>query len=184
MGVDTVIRLPPNVTLHTVADVIGKLLGCEATKESLGGNGSWHAEVHGVKTADAKGVVGCASIDIQPPGEDAEARWFLYHFEGPGGTRLLMPRATAKNIAMCRALVNFIGGQVEYNDCDSHPYDYAVGWQSDEDNSPDDGEPWHRMQQRILDLPALTEAEIDACEEFAAYKSESPRGDPKKRKTK
>ncbi len=185
MSVETKIYLPASAELDNVARVMGRLFGCEVSKDSLGGgDGYWSAKVAGVRTEGITTMPECARIIITPPGGD------LYHFlwhwepyterEEDVGRRMLMPASTPLNIAMARRLVEFFGGTVIYQDYGDSLGDYVVPSKSVEENCPQDGEPWQDLQrgehervstfeQRILDVVPLTEEEIATCEEFSAY---------------
>ncbi len=163
MGVDCRIYLPAKVRIHDVADVLAALHGCEVTKRVFSGtSGGWAAHVFGVEV-ECGFVVSCAHIKFQD-------RWFLYHFEFHNdGTRGIMPRSTASNIAAMKALADFFGGRVEYADCDDSNCDYYVDEQ--EDIAASDGDGWYRLQERKLAVKPLTKEQIAECEQFAAYKN-------------
>ncbi len=162
MGVDCKVYLPSRVRVRDVASVIGALLGAEVRRDALGDNGSIVAHVQGVKVKACGGsLVECCEITYQD-------RWFLFHFEfGRRGEPGIMPRCTAKNIAMCKRLADFFGGRVDFSDCDSSECDYFVDEQ--DGINAEDGAEWNALQQRICDVQPLTEREIEACEKFAAY---------------
>jgi hypothetical protein len=63
-----------------------------------------------------------------------------------------------------RGLVNFFGGWVDDNDCDDTSINYSVKAKSNAENCPEDGEPWRKFQQRLLDLKPirLTRKEIES----------------------
>lgn len=165
MGVDCVIELPPTTRLKDVASVIGRLLGCSVVKEALnpGDPDSWYANVKGVEIRPSC-VPECAEISVRPPGKDPCG--FLYHFEGNGGCRLLMPRSRARAIAMGNALVDFFGGTVTASDWDNKVTHRA---QTRDDIGAEDGAKWSSLQQRITDVQPLTEQDIAACIPLAAY---------------
>ncbi len=167
MSINIRLSLPPNVSVRNVAAVIGVLLGARARKTDLG-EGAYVADVAGVEVrSSAAGMPECADINVIPPGA-GHYRRFLYHFELPDGRRLLMPTSTAENVALAKALVDFFGGRLSYADHDETP-DYVVPDKGDEENHPTDGEPWHRLQDRILALSPLTKKDVSACRAFAAY---------------
>jgi hypothetical protein len=169
MGVDTRVSLPPNVMINHVAEVIGKLLGAPSKLTVLGGSPygncnrdplghephgtcdghpSYGVDVAHTTTESATAVVECANIRVAIPGD--EPRRFFYHFELPGGRRgITLHSATARNIALAHAIVDFFGGRVDDNDSDRTCVDYEVPDKSDDENCPNDGEPWHSLQRRI-----------------------------------
>lgn len=170
MGVDCKINLPDNVSIKNVASVIGAVCGCPAKKVPLN-NTSWYAEVSGVVVLPTA-IVEMARIQILRTTLDGvSGHEVFYHFECRCG-RLLSPKSTAFWIAVGRRLVEFFGGTMDYNDCDDLECDYRVPGKTGEDNSPQDGVPWHVFQQRILDIKPITEEEWRGCDQYAAYKIE------------
>lgn len=178
MGVDTVVRLPANVRVSDVADVIAIVSGKPVAKISLGsGVDSWAAEVAGVRVSGLPTMPQCAYIHIDGPlpehiqnyrdGQDGLR--VLYHFETENGERLLMRRSTAFWIAVGRRLVQFFGGTQDYQDCDARDVNYRKPPKSDRDNNPSDGKPWSDFQQRKLALKPLTLAELKSADKLAAY---------------
>ena len=168
MGVDCKITLPDKVRIHDVADVIGMLLGQKWELVPLDNHGSKHLKVEGVSVKNSS-VDTCADIFV---GE----RRFFYHFEWSGGSfegrdtycgRGLMPSATAENIALGVALVQFFGGIVDFNDCDESDCDFA--WPEQPDIRPNDGEAWERFQQRMASVRPLTKTDIAKYKPVAAY---------------
>jgi len=157
MSVDIALSLPPNVEAYKFAKVLGKLLGCEASRLDLG-KGYWSAEVAEVEVKNSP-VIGCVSVDIGK-------FHCLYQLEGPSGRRVTLLRSRAKNIALAKAVVDFFGGVVKDDDGDAF---YIVPDKGDDENQPQDGDPWVNLQERILALPALTQEQINDCIGLAAY---------------
>lgn len=153
MSNSTHIKLPHNVRIRDVASVIGRLLGCEAERAPLSGGESWYADVTGVSAVVTAGSAGCAWIEVLRP--SASARSYLYHFEAPCG-RLLMPTACAEAIALGKGLVDFFGGSVDFNDCDSAEDDYVQPAKTDAENRPEDGAEWRSLQERIMAVRPMT----------------------------
>lgn len=166
MGVDCKIYLPSRVNVRDVATVIAILLGNKVRKEPLGSDG-WHVQVDGVKVEPCSGTLAeCCQIKVNCDGEE---RWFLYHFEfGREGKRGIMPRSTARNIALCKGLADFFGGIVDFSDCDDREADYYV--EEKFDIHGEDNEAFYRKQSRMLEVHPLSKSEIDECEEVCAYK--------------
>jgi hypothetical protein len=170
MGVDCKITLPPATRARDVVKVLGILAGTKPYRYDLG-NTSWAAGVEGANLFTS-GVDGLVRLRWDAPeGQPSEA---LYHFEwGPygrndlRGCRGLMPRSTPWWCAVAVRLVDFFGGEVDFNDCDDSDCDYSVPWR--EDCSAEDGEEWRAFQQRLMDLQPLTPEEIDAARAVAAY---------------
>ena len=172
MGSDTNIYLPANVRAVDVAKVIGALLGERTEKrhfsQSIGGG--WSAD--NASRVEPTTVPTMAMIYIGAPGEMKKS--FYYHFEcsEKPGCRLVSAHNTPKVIAVGRALVDFFGGSVVYNDCadTGNKPNYQRTPKSDEDNCPNDGTPWYHLQQRIIDIKPIGEAELEKVRPFASYK--------------
>jgi hypothetical protein len=149
MGVDTRIALPPSSRIRDVAKVLGKLVGLPHTMEPLGhGSSSYVCDVRGVA------VVAC-SVETLARIEWSGARvphmercGVLYHYEGPRGERLMLPRACDEWIEIGRQLVQFFGGTVDFYDCDDVDVDFSRT-PAYPDGMPEDGKPWADLQERI-----------------------------------
>lgn len=167
MGCDTRIWLPGNVRATTVAEVLGRLVGCRA----LGGRETF-VRVEGTNVTPAS-VAECAYLEINPPG--GKPFKVLYHFEastrGPrtGHQRVIMPRSVPFFIAAGVRLVDFFGGQIDFKDTDSRDVDYARRGKSDDMNCPEDGVPWKALQERIAMVEPLTMAELRRWAPRAGY---------------
>lgn len=164
MGVDCRINLPADVRLSDVAEAIGILLGCKPERHDFD-RGGWCCRVPGAETTPAS-VDTCAEIKIKPP--KGEPRWFLYHFEVEYDGRLIMPRATDVNIALGRRLVQFFGGRLDYNDCDSTDWNEAYDRPRPR-NNPSDGAEWDSFQAEMMELKPLTPTEIKKAKGVASY---------------
>lgn len=170
MGVDCKIYLPDNVQIHDVARVMGIAAGLPFTKEPIGHEDAWSVKVEGAYI-DPSRVVTLANISLSGKLIDGEFRHdAIYHFEASQKGRLLMPRSTAFWIGIGRRLVDFFGGHVDYNDCDEIYDDYIKIPKSRRHNSPQDGKPWQKFQQRIAEVKPLTQEELIAFDIFASYK--------------
>ena len=165
MGVDTRIRLPGDVRVRDVADVIGILAG---RKVSWGGSGkSRWVEVEGVTVESAQGVPQCANIQITPgDGVRPDHIYVLYHFEDDEGNgRVLCPRSTPFWVAVGKRLVQFFGGTVDYQDCD----DVEVDFKADKPrsrNNPSDGKPWDDFQAEKAAIVPLTKEDVETCRKY------------------
>lgn len=172
MGVDCKIYLPANVRIRDVAKVIGVVTGCAIHHRNLSsydGDG-WYVDVPAVEL-DRSSMVTLASVYIRRKTIDgADDHYVLYHFEGSGGRRLMMPRSTAFWIAVGVRLVTFFGGSIDFQDCDDVDADLHVDPKSDAMNCPEDGVEWQNLQERIAALKPITEEEWRSFDEFAAYK--------------
>lgn len=157
MGVDCRIQLPHTARLRDVAQVIGILAGHKVTTEE-------YPTVVGIRFSTYNEMPECCRILFEHEGEP---RQVLYHFEFNSGNRGMLPRSTPFNIALGRALVDFFGGTLDYQDCDDVSEDYRVPARTD--INAEDGEPWEQLQRRKFALQPLTAEDIAACAEFAAY---------------
>jgi hypothetical protein len=59
------------------------------------------------------------------------------------------------------ALVDFFGGEVDFNDCDATDVDYKMRRKSNKKNCPEDGRSWDAFQKRLFALQPLTESDFD-----------------------
>lgn len=169
MGVDTSILLPNNVRVRDVADVIGILVGKKAEKQYFNTSGSgWATHVEGVKVKPSS-IPECADINIEGPFSDdvipyrngQVGLYVLYHFEPEYDGRLLYPRMSNFWVAVGKRLVQFFGGQVDYNDCDAVEINFRRRPKSRKMNAPSDGSSWYDFQERLLKLKPLTRDELE-----------------------
>jgi hypothetical protein len=122
MGVDTEIRLPPNVRLRDVAVVMGILAGLPK---------QWY---NGYIIVDgAKPRPGCSpetpEIELKGKmvdGKEDHSVLFFYEGDHNGKWRSMSPPSTPFWQAVGRGLVKFFGGELDLNDCDSKDCDYKV----------------------------------------------------------
>ena len=165
MGVDTVVLLPAHVRVQDVTDVIGKLLGHSSKLRDSGS-----VDVAQVNVENIEGLPDCVYLrGYHGKGDQRRPTFtFTYPFESDDGRRIIMRRSRAENIALFRRLVDFFGGSVDYQDCDAEDADYSVECPIDE-SAPTDGDAWYAFQKRIHVMTPLSEEEVAACEEFAAY---------------
>lgn len=164
MGVDCRINLPDNVTVGNVAKVLGRLAGLPVERYQYNPR-TWWAKVDGVE------------VETTTVPEMVVIRWSgrhtTFHFEYGRGGRLLLPRSTAFWIAAGNRLVDFFGGRIDWNDCDTKDWNRRVRAKTREQNSPEDGEAWDDFQTRLLSLKPLHRDEIDAMRKHAAYPDDS-----------
>lgn len=176
MGADCRVQLPANVRVLDVANVLGKLAGLPAKRCKIGNSKAVFVEVPGVSVepGDANAPEYAHITVSPPPGVTsicaAPLLRFLYSFEGDGGCRELMRRSKPIWLAFFRKLVNFFGGKLDYSDFDDIECDHYVPPKPDSENCPNTGAEWDALQLRILELPALTEADIEAERAHAYYK--------------
>lgn len=147
------LELPCNVRVATVAAVIGKLLGLDAVKCGIGAS-SWYCDVPGAKIRlCGPDFPACCRISIR--GSKYGYWQCMYHFEGPGGRRAILPDETPLNLAICRRLVEFFGGHLTYNMSSEGESSYFRADKSDAENCPETGNPWLVLQERIFNEPPL-----------------------------
>lgn len=172
MGVDTLIRLPADVRIRDVSIVIGILAGLKPEQHSLCGS-SYSCSVAGVETKSSS-IPECADIEINGDLVDGEKNHHvMFHFEYKA-SRLLMPRSTAFWIAVGRRLIQFFGGSMDYQDCDSVETNYRRK-SPRKDNSPEGGKPWHDLQDAMLAIKPITKDELIKCDKWAAYRLDGSR---------
>jgi hypothetical protein len=169
MGVDATIRLPEDVRVTDVADVMGILAGLPFTQEPLTGGGSY-VKVKGVKVETS----GCPEmVIIQLTGNlvDGEPiHTAFYHFESDDGKgRQVGVRSTPFWIALGRQLAAFFGGSMDYNDCDEVDVNYVAD-KPRADNRHTSNGAWVAFQEDLAKIQPLTEYDLNRAREFAAYK--------------
>ena len=175
MGTDCRIWMPPDARLDDVANVIGILVGCKP--EWNDSEKELYLRVPGVtvKGNEYPGLATCSNIDIESESLlnlcDYKRLHVMWHWE-PGefclGYHLLMPRSTALWLAIGNALINFFGGAIDYNDCDSVEIDNMVYCQYK--NNPTDGKAWDDHQHRMFNIRPLDKSDILKWKQHAAYK--------------
>ena len=176
MGTNAVVKLPAGTRMGDVANVVGILLGCE--KEWFeSGNARW-IRVKRVEEKCSQSIPELAYIDIDLTGldnpvavaireSDGDTYEMSYHFEGGHGGPSINPKATAAKIALCKAVVQFFGGEANYNDCDSVDINVQVDGRNP--IAPSDGKPWDDFQQALDNLKPLTANNMKAVGRWAAY---------------
>lgn len=167
MGVDCRLSLPGNVRVRDVASVLGILFGLPFALEPLNGDGVV-CRVRGANVTGHAEIPEMARIDLKAENGDPVGG-FYYHFENPGGRRVLSGRARANVIAAFVKTADFFGGSVDFTDCDDEDADHTATDRSDEENHPEDGAAWDSFQRRMADLKPLTAKEIRAYASVAAY---------------
>jgi len=175
MGVDCKIMLPSNVQVREIANVIGICVGLNKHQEKLDGCDFEVTRVDGIDVKGIEILPGCAEISwsnpvgISPESIKHTGR-VLYHYEYDGGKRrLLSPRACSEWLAIGEVLVNFFGGEIDYQDCDASELDYLQPAKTDVENCPEDGEEWQDLQDRLFALEPLTDDDIAEFDLISAY---------------
>jgi hypothetical protein len=168
MSVDTRVSLPGNVRVDDVASVLGKLFGLPSTLDPLGPDHGVACRVSGAHVRQCADIPTMVRIELRKANGD-HVFACNYHFEMPGGRRLLSASSRAETIAAFRGVADFFGGKVDYGDWDSEYADHSVEDKPDDENHPEDGEPWNTFQTRMHAVKPLTRAQIKACKPHAAY---------------
>ena len=165
---DCRIMLSDRVRVSDVADVMAALTGLPVEKRFFDKNHEaegWAAHVNRV-TVSPSDIPECCEIQWTTP--DTAAHYVLYFFEpSEVAGRLMMPRSTAFWIAVGKRLVDFFGGELDYNDCDSKDVDYRRKRRTD--CMPNDGKPWYAFQERKLKIKPITDEEYTDAAKHAAY---------------
>jgi len=151
---------------------MGMLLGCKGHFQLFGTrNKDGYAEVEGVRVASVEGVPECARIVVESP-RARENKYLLWHYyadsidgiqKGGKGWHEIIGGARALNMALFVGMVDFFGGKVDFNDCDSSEVDYSVKPKESiwgHKFSPEDNALWDEMQYKILAVKPLTVADI------------------------
>ena len=165
MGIWCVISLPGNVRVYDVAEVIAASLGTQLHMFGPSANApGW--EVEAIPTEPRLCRITCRD---RTEGRCADMREFTFHFEGPGGRRLLMPASTPHNIALGRRLIDFFGGTMRYRDDSGVSVNYGTEDGSNAQNGPEEGVDWADLQRRMVAILPIAADEIERVRQFAAY---------------
>ncbi len=174
MGVSTHITLPAQVRVRDVASVIGGCVGLKKVWHNLSGRHR-SADVAGIEVQSTS-VYSMVRI-VWQNGEGnphLKSGNLYYHFEtgDERSGRLLSCSSWAPWIALGRRLVDFFGGSIDYNDCDSTDIDYQQRWKVCLCLA-DDNEEWDDLQERIMKIKPITGVEILEANKVASYPLES-----------
>jgi hypothetical protein len=173
MGTDCRVYLYPSAKIDDVAKVMGALAGCEVASKMIGGTHGKPFPVTEVKEAEAVVSTMPEMSCIRITGGKAKewGLWPYWHWEPDRppfrGARLIMMRSTAQKVALAKRLVDFFGGVVDYNDCDSSDNDYSKPERKGMDKSINKN--FHALQAAMLEVKPVTEKEIKAAAKWAAY---------------
>lgn len=174
MGVDCKINLPDNVRVKDVADLIGIASGLPVNWEPCSNDRDLKfLRVPGVEVRQTSCVT-MPEISIRSLGkllvDGKDIHHVYYHLESSYGGRSLGPPSTAYWIAVAHRLVDFFGGTIDYQDCDEVRIDYRRAKKTRNQNSPEDGKPWHNFYKRLSEVKPITQEEMQKLDQFAAYK--------------
>ena len=177
MGINSKAYLPNDINADDIVQAIAYLCGAERTKEELRGDGyrSWYAgfnrkEVttepnlknikleHGIRVfVEPTHSMQFFTIYIAPT--NCDNTWhhgslFLYPQSDHPNRILLYAGVSEFWHKIDRALVDFFGGEVDDNDCDEVDVDYQKR-KPRKNNYPNDGKPWQKFQEDMMNLPVL-----------------------------
>ena len=101
-----------------------------------------------------------------------EGHHVMFHGEPGDGChgkyRLLMPRSTPFWIAIGTKLIQFFGGEIDFNDCDSKGMDLKRKkprkW-----NDPSNGKSWQDLQKDMWGLKPIAKDDLVAAAKYASY---------------
>lgn len=170
MAQSCTVKLPKDVRLGDVLDVIGILTGSKAEWEMLGGR--W-VEVDGIagwpicKTENISddynvyGQEGCGFghyvVHVRKNTFDKDHHVAFWNYETSGDYYLLMSgECSLFWNAINTELARFFGGEVDYNDCD----DIEVDVRFDKPrvkNNPGDGQEWDDFQNDKYNVQPITD---------------------------
>jgi hypothetical protein len=176
MGVDVRIMVNARARIRDVADVIGILAGKQPYKRDFDGFDGWSTEVDDVEYKPSKHMAECAEIMIrssqeQPLVDGHKNHWVLWHWEPSEKyhCHVMQPPSTPFWIAVGKGLVDFFGGKLDYNDCDSKDIDYEARGRVRLGEYSEDGIGWEKLQNAKLNLKPITMADMKKMDKHAAY---------------
>ena len=176
MGVDCGIHLPDRVRVSDVAKVIAASVGIEVVNAPITSGGktfpvAWIKDrtATTIKPYNTAGLEACVEIQWTRgpktlPGLGGHS--CMYHLEPSHGGRLLMPPSTPQWLAIGHALIEFFGGTLDYQDCDTVDVDETV---PDRWEDVDDEDAFDRFERRVLAVKPLTRLDIEAYRLRAKY---------------
>lgn len=152
MGVNIHCRLPSHTRVRDVALVIGAVVGMPIVRE----------ETDLVMAPDARVETTSVPEMVYITFEDRHAAYFFEDEDHDG--RLFYPRSTPFWCAVAHRLVEFFGGEVDYNDCDDSSCDFKA-----KANRRSTTE----VMREVLTIKPLTRDEIATFKQVAGYPSDS-----------
>jgi hypothetical protein len=164
MGVNACLTFSPGARVDDVADAIGVLAGLPAVTDNKG-----FRRVAGV-TVKSTSVPQSPRILLRGRMVDgSRVHEVMFHYEGCGGRPSIAPPSTAFWVAVCRRLVGFFGGRLDYNDCDSRTAGYRRPCPRRR-NDPQDGAAWQKFEREMDGVRPVTVADVARAGKYAYYK--------------
>ena len=152
MGCDSKLYLPPSTTLDDFAEVLGILLGHEATIYTIAGSSGVFVEVKDGPHFESTSIPTMARLDIGG----------TWHWENPEspipGARCFLCSTQEHRRPVLLVLADIFGGMLDFNDCDNIDYDY-VGSLYNKPYRPDatDDAGWDQWQRYKLTIRPVAE---------------------------
>jgi hypothetical protein len=169
MSVDLKAVFPPSARFRDICDVTAFLLGNEKQFSDIP---STHAAYDLVKVITSEHCAELIQLVVPSPLNHYD-RFFYFHWElesSEGYSKGFSMKSRADNIALCRRLVQFFGGELDENDSDGSMIDLRCP--PNPLNGVTRGEPWAELQAMKARVEPLTREEIEAAREHAAYDDE------------
>jgi hypothetical protein len=196
MGVDCNIRLPLDVPIDEVGEVVAALAGVSFKVDEFSAGGSDQRTLrvarfdkNNLEYVPSKYSPGMFDIILKnkkglADGEDTHTVYFFHcsHDCLDGKVyNVMSPHSTPFWCAMGKRLVEFFGGVVVFSDCDSEKgknvYRRKRSCPVDKwGRIPSDGKVWQEYQDAIINMPKVSEKELREAWGVAAYRD---RYDPK-----
>jgi hypothetical protein len=168
MTIDAVLNLPGNVRFQDVKEVLTQLYGGEDEPVMYFLPGSDFTCGELFVSTEVEYDDQSSALHVEP-GVDvrlldvhekksaftASCDRYFWSFEGENGTRRMHRISNPWSIAVFKALADFFGGTVDFDDSDSSFADHVVEPKSHELNCPTDGAPWQSLMERIAAVKPL-----------------------------
>ena len=176
MGCNTHIYLPCNVRIRDVVTIIATLTGnkivkIQINKNAISANLTDPEAVKIINKEHAPLEMVQIAIKLNETAktireDDSPFCHFYWHWENSTHHqhRLLSTKSTNFWITIGKALVNFYGGFIDYNDCDAIDINYHVTEKSNEENCPGDGQEWNDFQNKLLQIKPLAATDYSNSE--------------------
>jgi len=146
------VYFPPNVKVRNVGTVLGALMGFTVVRRVLDSrDGSTFTQCLAIEIVGIESLPTCCYLKWSHCNKQG---FFLYHHEIDNPTSRMSKALTlydgARWRAIAKKLVDFFGGEVDYDSDDGIYSDYVVEAKPTEEVSPSDGEAWEKLQERMV----------------------------------